>query len=84
MGRIKRAFTASCVAAVLAAPFAAAAPAAAVGDVDDLFYQTYSSVALCRSIASDLRQSHYTVTTDCVRLHSGGNYVLRAYKISIG
>lgn len=84
MGRIKRVIAASCMAAALAAPFAAVAPAAAIGDIDQLFYRTYSSVALCRSVASDLRQAHYKVTTDCVRLNSGGNYILSAYKLSIG
>jgi hypothetical protein len=55
---------------------------AGVGDVDDYFYQTYVSQALCRSIASDLRQAHYTITIDCTRLQ--GSYILSAFKVSVG
>lgn len=78
MRSIKRICVAPVVAALLAAPIAAVS-ATAAPESPQVFYESYTSLALCQSLAADLRQADYRISINCVR-NAGGKYVLGAYK----
>ncbi|WP_028045537.1 hypothetical protein [Cellulomonas sp. URHE0023] len=76
-------FATAALPVLLASGIGVASAGAAQASSLELFSQSYSNRALCKSVAIELRQSLWHIKTDCIAPFAGSAYVLQAERIKV-